>query len=268
MPARQHSFDELQETQELQYIVNQLTVNVEPPDSETSEISTHGSSSLSDDAKDDDSEDSSDESEEELGILLRSGGVPAPEGDRHCMFWSDNQLQSLLTKPRISEAFGRRDELKHLSGKVDEIIAKHLKILAILALMGELICIEEFMANSIHDWDLPLVQCTKGNPLSWNIARDTRKGRRLKFLDKWSVDQRYFFLCRWQFHVSPPTFRMATDGKSAKHEEFPADTVMPWKERHRENGGYSQVSEVDIHPDCHDFGPVLDDLGVRELTFM
>jgi hypothetical protein len=96
-----------------------------------------------------------------------------------------------------------------------------------------------------------------------NIARRTVPGKALSFLSKWKTDQRELFLRR-QYCVTPPILTMVL-GEAAEHKDFPPQTIMPWMStlKQKEEGGYSQVFEVEIHPDCHDFHAVLESLSVR-----
>jgi hypothetical protein len=198
-----------------------------------------------------------------LGELLRANSISRPDQDNPPMFWPENLLKKHLTAPHVKEAFDCVDKLRHLAGSVDYILATHFKILAILALMEKLKYLDKFMKNKVCDKDLPLIKCTKGNPVACNIARRTVPGKALDFLYKWSIDQRESFL-RWQHCVTPPILTMVL-GEAAEHKNFPSQTIMPWMStlKQKEEGGYSQVFEVEIHPDCHDFHAVLASLSVR-----
>lgn len=198
-----------------------------------------------------------------LGDLLRTNSTPRPDRENPTEFWPKKCLKEVMTKARIREAF-KSPKLEHLLGRVDTIMTTHFKILAILALMEKLKYIEKFMDNGICDQDLPLIKCTSGSPVASNIARRKTPQQPLGFLRKWSTDQREAFLRR-QYCVSPPTLTMGSDPTSSKHENFPDQTIMPWTSalKQKEEGGYSQVFAVEIHPDCHRFREVLISLSIH-----
>jgi hypothetical protein len=198
-----------------------------------------------------------------LGELLREHSIPGPDRDNRAEFWPENLLKQLLTPPRVKEAF-ECSKLRHLAARIDSIMATHFKILAILALMEKLKYIDAFIKNNVCDQDLPLVICTSGSPVALNIARHTAPEQALRFPQSWKTDQRVSFL-HWQHCVTPPVLAMGLDKVSAKHENFSPQTVMPWMStlKKKEEGGFSQVFEVEIHPSCHDFRKVLASLSVR-----
>ncbi|KAL1596507.1 hypothetical protein SLS60_009154 [Paraconiothyrium brasiliense] len=199
-----------------------------------------------------------------LGRLLRANTSIRPvEGNPTPIeFWPEDQLKELLTESCVKDAF-KCPKLTGLAGSVNTIMRTHLKILAILSLMEKLKYIEKFMKNDISDEDLPLVECTTGDLVESHIARRTTPWQRLEFLKKLKIDQRRQFL-RYQYCVSPPSLTMRPDGKSARHEEFPDQTIMPWTSalKKKEEGGYSQVFEVDVHPHCYDFREILESLSI------
>lgn len=195
---------------------------------------------------------------QKLGNLLRIHNESRSEPK----YWTEKELRYVLSRSRITRALG----LESQRDKADTILTKNIRTLAILALMEKLKYLDEFLKINITDEDLPLVKCTD-HPTESQISLRTATNLPLTLFEHWKVHTRESFL-KLQYGLCPPLLRMKLGQRNADHEDYLEHTIMPWTSplSEKEVGGYSQVFEVDIHPDCHDFHEILDSLSVCPLA--
>ncbi|KAI0380675.1 kinase-like protein [Hypomontagnella monticulosa] len=126
----------------------------------------------------------------------------------------------------------------------------HIRLFATLVLANKAADVFRFIDNKISDESLPIAQ------LNNNAPPCMKEWKRRRFLDDFGT---------WQWRMNVPFLSYGG------HEIFDAQVILPFIEgsRHRDSrqdpnylgtqtpyteaGGYGEVSQVKIHPNCHDF---------------
>jgi hypothetical protein len=97
--------------------------------------------------------------------------------------------------------------------------------------------------------------------LPLELGEDSSKilsnGRPLSCFDDWSKDDRETFITRLK-QVNPVILGSKSH-KNIKHEVFQRSQILPILEEtfHSLQGGYGQVTQVKLDPECHNFHGVL-----------
>ncbi|GAB1315705.1 Kinase-like domain-containing protein [Madurella fahalii] len=175
---------------------------------------------------------------------------------------SRENVQEVLVQeiPRLS----RPESEEELDRLVQEICGGdrlRRRIFALLLLGERSECIECFIDCGVDDTDLPFVgvkpgldtsKPAEGYPKSgyWVYSRKDRN-RKLKCFDEWKRHQ-IEWLLNQQHAVAPPFFDFSP-GKLFLYN-LPEGTVLPFIKYNRaDEGGYSSVFKVLIHPAHHNF---------------
>ncbi len=133
---------------------------------------------------------------------------------------------------------------------------RFLKIMAILCLIDQPSKIRAFVQEGVCDSDLPLVWVpATPKPTERSELRPRRDlGRQLKCFERWKPVAIDMFEQR-QWAVLAPFFgRDLRAQMQVPHYYLPNRIVLPFSERRdHDNGGFSDVYMVKIHPEHHDF---------------
>ncbi|KAF2748389.1 kinase-like protein [Sporormia fimetaria CBS 119925] len=214
-----------------------------------------------------------------LGGLLRECSIP--HANPMCeMFWPYTLLERILTRPRIVEELltyqepeGMAFSLSNAERYADRILSvrdsrqRHVKVFAVLLLLGKGQEIVEFMEAGVSDEELPLLKLgTNAKPKM--CFKGTTTG--ISVFKKWSLHEISGFNT-WQHIVNAVFLSLDTD-QTVKHEKFDERVVMPWiSYEMKQIGGYSTVYCAQVPEQSHGFTDVLkaikfnDKFSVKEL---
>jgi hypothetical protein len=180
-----------------------------------------------------------------LETLLRQRALQNADGIN---FWPDWLTEEIFTEESITKQLG----IDITEASV--ITAKYRKVLAILTLYQKENEIENFKQENLSDDTLPLVS---KNSFTFPIARASNPDEELSCFTSWKPCDRENFL-RDQYRMNPVHLGLDWDGRTAKHAVYDRKIILPFlKDVLSEQGGYSKVAQVEIHPRCHSFHDVL-----------
>ena len=220
-----------------------------------------------------------------LEMQLRSSQIKHEDGSN---FFSARDISKILSREKIERELERHQLSEEIS--VDVIRSNepemepsqpqkgqtHLRVFALLLLLGREDEIIQFVKDGVCDGILPVVprQTTK-HDLCLRSAPDKPLG----CFKKWKAHEREYF-DNWQYRVSVPFFAPqrgpGSNEMTAPHYTFDTRTVLPWCARDTKapssysrpfdeaSGGYSTVRRVRMDPQCHGFQEILE--KVRETT--
>lgn len=132
----------------------------------------------------------------------------------------------------------------------------YVLIFAILALVGKLDVVDDFVGNKNgpSDQDLPLTmkRLDTGEVELWRREEQ----RQMRCFDDWSdVQLESFHGFQWRLLV--PIFALNND-RTIKHYKLDRFDVLPWwKTGTEDEGGEGIVTKVRVHPLCHDYHELL-----------
>jgi len=200
----------------------------------------------------------------DLDVLLRQCAVSHADS-RVRRFWPIQVLEKVLTADRIIHELGGSTTGKISFAKVettrslaDRIIRNHLRLFAVLTLIGQGRCIGDFVQEGIQDRHLPLISDGPTCHLYQRFPGVDGARAIQSFLGKdWAIFHRELF-SDLQYAVSPVVLELQPDGRTPKHMDLDHKEVLPFIEMtDRQDGGYGQISTVKVHPDCHGFHQIL-----------
>ncbi|KAH7345790.1 kinase-like domain-containing protein [Pyrenochaeta sp. MPI-SDFR-AT-0127] len=208
----------------------------------------------------------------DLGTLLRRCGIQHADKRRVKRFWPTSLLGRILTRDRIVEelqAYVEKEPTlydgKALHVLADTILLHHRKVFTILVLIGKGHTIGIVIKEQLKDKHLPL----QSHETTCQLYREHRRSRQLRLVKcfsrpEWETFHRDGF-SDFQYAVNPQILRLEEDKLTPKHEDFHLKVVLPFtNEEGRQQGGYGYVTEVKIHPDCHEFHKLLKSIELND----
>ncbi|KAH7380990.1 kinase-like domain-containing protein [Cadophora sp. MPI-SDFR-AT-0126] len=140
-------------------------------------------------------------------------------------------------------------------------------IFALLALVGRLSAVDEFIGNrnGPSDQDLPLIQ-QKLEAGGYELLRQHEKTQMQCFRDWEDHELENFHDFQWRLLV--PIF-VPNEDRTIRHYQFHPCGILPWCPISKEpiEGGYGSVTKVWIHPLCHKYHELLRSINVSEGVF-
>ncbi|KAK6079401.1 serine/threonine protein kinase [Seiridium cupressi] len=169
-----------------------------------------------------------------------------------------DKLVSLLDKTRINQilhrAFpGEVEKIETMTLAIHSNVHQNSRrmILAVLILIGKVVCIEDFIQNDIRDIHLPL-RLHKNKQQRNVVQVQKRSAPEVIYLDKWKWNDMENFT-NTQYRVLAPFFDMPPDDLHF-YKIDNGRIILPFLEWEKKiSGGYGTVWKVKIHPAHHSF---------------
>ncbi|KAH4034912.1 hypothetical protein HBI56_030250 [Parastagonospora nodorum] len=179
------------------------------------------------------------------------------KGIQDTKFVSEESLKHIITEKRIkAQLENHRTANYEVRYPPSAIVATHLKIFAILTMLGKHNDIYEFMEEGISDRSLPL---RLSDPATGTIVIN---GESPTCFRHWLSSDTDGFI-RLQDQLNPVFL-----GRSAEpiaHKEIDDRAVLPFiSEKRIVEAGCGTVYKVEIHPDCHGFHNVLPSIDTKK----
>jgi hypothetical protein len=206
-----------------------------------------------------------------LGKTIRAAFEESVGRDGGKKFLPLGSLYRILTKERISNELTsyypeiQSDELQTL---VRDIWDTHtivqspesiqtttrLRIFAILALLGQVKEIRNFIRDKLYDSHLPFILSTNDDGDCQLEHNDENGGQTIEFFSNWPQEHDLESYAEKQWQVLSPYFQLSTSKHSEiLHYDFPRETILPFLEKDddRKRGGFGEVFRVKIRPESH-----------------
>ncbi|KAI0182698.1 kinase-like domain-containing protein [Xylaria flabelliformis] len=191
-------------------------------------------------------------------------------------------LREILNKETIMRLFRQYKATRPHWRDIDvdnlcsEVRTNHIRVLAILILFRMGHAIIQLQEDGVSDAKLPLTYTDEKEVKDLHLAKEPKTPLKC-FQDKQWIIQMKIDICRTQWHLDVPYLKMQSDS-GPEHRDFQCDVVLPWCKPENlprepvqgtnieENGGYSLVRRVHIHPGYHGFHEVLDKIGLSSCS--
>ena len=152
-------------------------------------------------------------------------------------------------------AYNRRESATALPRHL-ESRPRFQKIMAILLLIERPSRIRSFIKEEVCDADLPLVRVSTGSKAfkRWELRRRKDRNTHLRCFENWRrVTMEKFEKRQWAV-LAPFFARDPEKPEEVPHYYLPDQVIRPFLASERKaQGGFSEVCQVQIHPDHHDF---------------
>ncbi|CAO2653795.1 Nn.00g032060.m01.CDS01 [Neocucurbitaria sp. VM-36] len=191
---------------------------------------------------------------ESLDELLREKAIRHADGGSK-VFWPMSVLMEVVTRDRIVQELRRFQQLKgDVSQLIEKIATEYRRVFAILNLVGKEEYIQKFIEDNVKDIFLPL---QADDTIQYAISRTDAPKRPLQCFKMLRTSERELFL-QYQHQVNPEILGYNRDSGRVQHKDLEPAAILPFTAtKAMRNGGYSTVTQVTVHPDCHEFNNVL-----------
>lgn len=177
-------------------------------------------------------------------------------------FWPISVIQEVLTRERILTeltTFGNLDA--EPSWLAADVTNNYCKVFALLTLVGKGEHIERLIHDGVTDQCLPLKPC---ETIHYTLCQRNAPSRPLACFKTFKPCERELFL-QYQHRVNPEFLGFTQDGKTVEHRVMQSGAILPFTSmKAMRAGGYSNITKVTVHPNCHGFKDFLRSIVVND----
>lgn len=177
-------------------------------------------------------------------------------------FWPTQTWKALVTRESVKKTLVdcgiERDKARELSKRIFDQSCE--RFFTILAIIHETTRIEHVLdcKNGIRDSRLPLVIKKSGGRKGLFFSNGASTSCCLQGLPLYKIPN----LESYQWRLDVPRFKLGPKGV-VEHQRFNKKAILPWieaidKPGEAKSGGYGTVTQVRIHPLCHEYHEVLE----------